>query len=230
MLGSDFWKNYFKVYDVLNLLIPYQELLEIICNELEIKPGDKILEAGCGTGNLVLKIKEGGAKVTGLDNCKEALDICHKKCPELILADLEKNLPFADGYFDKISSNNTLYAVSRDKRDQLMKEFLRILKPGGKIVLANPREGWKPRKIYLRGIKDNIEKEGGWTTITKVIKMIIPTIKMFYYNHLIQKEVNYYFFGLNEQKVLLQKAGFTNISETKSVYANEGIMNSAYKE
>ena len=44
MLDSKFWKRYFKVYDVLNLLIPYQELLETICDELDIKPGEKILE------------------------------------------------------------------------------------------------------------------------------------------------------------------------------------------
>jgi len=56
MLDSKFWKRYFKVYDVLNLLIPYQELLNTICDELDIKPGEKILEAGCGTGNLALKI------------------------------------------------------------------------------------------------------------------------------------------------------------------------------
>ena len=44
MLDSKFWKRYFKVYDVLNLLIPYQELLNTICDELDIKPGEKILE------------------------------------------------------------------------------------------------------------------------------------------------------------------------------------------
>jgi hypothetical protein len=44
MLDARFWKKYFDVYDVLNLLIPYQELLETIFDELEIKPGEKILE------------------------------------------------------------------------------------------------------------------------------------------------------------------------------------------
>ena len=44
MLDSEFQARYFEVYDVLNLLIPCQELLETICDELEIKPGEKILE------------------------------------------------------------------------------------------------------------------------------------------------------------------------------------------
>jgi len=41
MLDSKFWRNYFKVYDVLNLLIPYQELLETICEKLDIKLGGR---------------------------------------------------------------------------------------------------------------------------------------------------------------------------------------------
>ena len=46
MLDSKFWTKYFKVYDVLNLLIPYQELLETICNELDIKKVKSKYEEG----------------------------------------------------------------------------------------------------------------------------------------------------------------------------------------
>jgi len=161
MLDSNFWKNYFKVYDVLNLLIPYQELLETICDELEIKPGERILEAGCGTGNLALKIKARGADIVGLDNCKEALDIYRKKDPEakLVLTDLRKKLPFPDNYFDKIASNNTLYIIPKEKQLDSLKELYRILKHKGKIVLSNTKKGWKPMKIYIRGIKENLKKE-----------------------------------------------------------------------
>ncbi|MFQ6119093.1 MAG: class I SAM-dependent methyltransferase, partial [Methanosarcinales archaeon] len=136
MLDSRFWTSYFKVYDVLNLLIPYQELLETICDELEIKKGEKILEAGCGTGNLALKIKERGAEVVGLDNSQEALDIYRKKDPgaKLVLVDLRKKLPFPDDYFDKIASNNTLYIIPRERQLGTLQEFHRILKPGGKVV------------------------------------------------------------------------------------------------
>lgn len=234
MLGSKFWKNYFKVYDVLNLLIPYQELIETICDELNIKKGEQILEAGCGTGNLALKIKERGAKVIGLDNCQEALDIYQKKDPntKLVLADLREKLPFSDNYFDKIASNNTLYAVPKEKQLETLKELYRILKPGGKIVMSNMQKGWKPMRIYVSAIKENLKKEGLFITIKKIVEMIIPTIKIFYYNHLILEggEVgHYHFFEFDEQKKLLKEARFTNLSETKKVYAREAILNSAFK-
>ena len=234
MLNSKFWARYFKVYDVLNLLIPYQELLETICDELDIKPGEKILEAGCGTGNLALKIKERGAEVIGLDNCKEALDIYRKKDPtaKVILADLREKLPFPDNYFDKVASNNTLYIIPKEKQLDTLKELYRVLKSGGKIIITNPIKGGKPIRIYFTGVKQSL-KENGWPkTLKNLILMIIPTIKMLYYNSLIKKESekgSYHFLDLNEQKELLKKVGFVNIFETKLVYARQNILNIAFK-
>jgi len=231
MLDSRFWKNYFEVYDVLNLLIPYQELLETICDELDIKPGERILEAGCGTGNLALKIKERGAEVIGLDNCKEALEIYRKKDPnaKVVLVDLREKLPFPDNYFDKIASNNTLYIIPKDQQLNVLKGFYRILKPNGKIVISNLKKVWKSSKIYIDGIKDNLRKEGAYPTIFKMMKMVIPTMKIFYYNYFIKKESEYYFFDIGEQEKLLKQSGFQKLVKTKLVYANQAILNSAFK-
>jgi len=40
-IDHDFWEKYFKVYDVLNYVIPYQELLDTIVEKLEIKDEGK---------------------------------------------------------------------------------------------------------------------------------------------------------------------------------------------
>jgi len=231
MKNSKFWAKYFKVYDALNLLIPYQDLLKIIAKELEIKKGEKILEAGCGTGNLALKIKEYGGEVVGVDNCSEALDIYKKKDPEAntILADLKGKLPFSDNYFDKIVSNNTLYTFPKEKQLEILKEFYRILKPGGIVVVSNPRKGWSPLKIYTEGVKQNIKREGFLRTLKKVFKLIVPTVKIIYYNSKIKKERFYQFLTNEEQESILRKAGFKNVSETKYVYAGQGILNKAFK-
>lgn len=231
MLDEKFWEKYFRVYDAVNLFIPYQKLLDKICDELDIKMGEKILEAGCGTCNLVLKIKQGGGEVVGIDNCRAALKICAQKDQtiKLVLAGLKEKLPFDDNYFDKIACNNTLYAICQEKQLATLKELCRVLKVGGRIVLSNPKKEWKPLKIYIAGIRGNFKKEGILATVYKIIRMIIPTVKIFYYNFLIQKESNYHFLEPEEQKELLKKAGFSKVSETLSVYANQGILNSAVK-
>ena len=234
MLDSKFWARYFKVYDVLNSLIPYQELLETICDELEIKPGEKILEAGCGTGNLAIKIKERGGDVIGLDNCKEALEIYKKKDPsaKVVLADLREKLPFPDNYFDKIACNNTLYVIPKEKQLDVLEELYRILRPGGKLVIVNPIKKGKPLKIYLKGIKQSTEKKGFLKTFKDIISMFTPAIRMFYYNFLIKradKKGGYHFFDFNEQKKLLEKINFKNVSATRLVYAGQAILNVASK-
>jgi len=215
----------------LNLFIPYQELLEAICRELDIKEGEKILEAGCGTGNLALKIKERRADVEGLDNCKAALEIYKKKDhdAELVLADLTKKLPFLNNYFDKIACNNVLYAIPKDKQPSLISEFYRILKPGGKIVISNPKKGWKLYKIYIAGIRENFHREGVVKSILKIFKLLIFAIKILHYNHLIARESEFYFFDIDEQNKLLIKAGFRNATNTELVYGEQSLLNSAVK-
>ncbi|PIR43223.1 hypothetical protein COV24_03880 [candidate division WWE3 bacterium CG10_big_fil_rev_8_21_14_0_10_32_10] len=71
MLSKKFWEKYFKTYDVLNVLIPYQELLDTIIDKLKVKPGEKILDAGSGTGNLAIKLEMLGAQVTGVEYFKK---------------------------------------------------------------------------------------------------------------------------------------------------------------
>lgn len=230
MLDTKFWHKYFKVYDILNLVIPYQDLLNEIMKELDVKRNDLILDAGVGTGNLAVLLEKEGARVMGLDFSKEALDIYKSKNPkvEIILADLTKKLPFPNNHFDKIVSNNTLYALPEKIQSLCVKEFYRILKLGGKVVISNPKQGWSVLAIYSNAISSEVEINGIFKTVGKIIKMILPTTKIFYYNHFIKKEVHYHFFKIGEQKMLLEKAGFIGCYE-KPVYAEQAILVGAYK-
>ncbi|MFA4890047.1 MAG: methyltransferase domain-containing protein [Candidatus Paceibacterota bacterium] len=234
MLNSKFWNKYFRVYDVLNFVIPYQELLQEIITELKVKPEELILDAGVGTGNLAILMERAGAKVIGLDFSQEALDIYKNKNPQarIILHDLTRKLPFQNNYFDKIVSNNVLYNFPKEKRLEIMMELKRVLRPDGKVILSNLHRGFRPIKIYLTTIKENLKRFGFLKTLKLVIKMFIPAVEMFYYNFFIQKEYKFSknnLFDLNEQKELLKQAGFNNISKTKMVYAEQGILNSAIK-
>ena len=213
------------------MLIPYQTLLSTLCSELEIKKTDVILEAGCGTGNLALMIKNNGSKVIGLDNCNVALELYRTKDPvaNTILGNLTDILPFPNNYFDKIVSNNTLYIIDKGKQILALKELYRILKPGGKIVISNPIITGSPIKIYLSHIKLSIKATGVLKTIKVLLRMLLPTTKIFWFNMKIKKMYHYSLFELNGQKNLLMQSGFIKISPTKLVYADQNILNSAFK-
>ncbi|OHA78640.1 MAG: hypothetical protein A2V96_02980 [Candidatus Yonathbacteria bacterium RBG_16_43_6] len=233
MTKDDFWRKYFAVYDVLNELRPYQNLLGSVKDNLKIKKGDLVLDAGAGTGNLAIILSNIGAQVVAFDSSKEGLDLYKQKQKDAIVevGDILKPLPFKDNYFDKICSNNVLYTLPRTSRVAVAKELHRVLKPGGVIVVSNIVEGFSPLKIYFEQVTQDF-KNNGIVSIFKIFKFLIPTIKIFYYNSLIKKENksgSYDFFKQGEQKALLSQVGFKDISDDHVVYAGQGILNTAQK-
>lgn len=233
-LDSKFWAKYFKVYDVLNMVIPYQELLDTIVKEADIKKGDVVLDAGCGTGNLSMKLKKAGAKVFGVDYCVEALNIYYQKDPkaEMLVHDLTKPLPFFNNYFDALVCNNVLYALNKKMRQYIIDEFYRVIKPGGKIVVSNVHKDFRSLSVYSEHIKKSIKKIGKLRTAAELAKMTIPTIKMFYYNERIKRQNKtgfYSFMTKDEQSTLFSTAGFRCVSTNIITYGGQAILNHGKK-
>lgn len=235
MLNTTFWKKYFEVYDYLNYLIPYSDLIKSLTDSLNISAGDKIFDAGSGTGNLSVSMSQLGADVVGFDFSKEGIEIHKSKQPNICIVqgDLISKLPFSDSFFDKIVSNNAIYTLPKDKRINLFNEFHRILKPGGIIVISNIIKGFDPKKIYIDHLKLQISRSGILPTLYTACTLIVPTLKIFYYNYLIKKENKgggYDFVSDEEQYSLLKVSGFVNISSNQLVYSKQAILNRAEKK
>ena len=100
-----------------------------------------ILDVACGTGDMVLELMKHGCKVTGVDLSEEMLDIARKKTASanfqlstfnFQLGDAEA-LPFAEGEFDAVTC---AFGVRNFVHlDQGLSEMLRVLKPGGRMVI-----------------------------------------------------------------------------------------------
>lgn len=234
MLQTSFWKNYFTVYDNLNVLIPYRKLLNDLVVALEIKRSDKILDAGSGTGNLSVIMSSKGADVTGFDSSLEGISIHRKKQPniDIVHGSLLERLPFPDQYFDKVVCNNTIYTLPVDRRINVFKEFYRVTKMGGRIVVSNISNNFNPWKMYVTHICEQINNHGLWFTLKELTMLFIPTTKLFYYNYLISKEKNigsYQFVDDSNQIEYLERSGYINISGNMYVYADQAILNIGFK-
>ena len=231
MLGPSFWTRYLAVYDVLIRLPAYNELLDDIVTECRSEPASLILDAGSGTGNLAIRLESSGCEVVALDYCREALLIhrCkHTYCAR-ILADLRGSLSFRDGAFDVVACSNALYALREDQQEGLLSEFYRVLKPGGKLVLANPRAGLSIREVGSMIVRHGIRAEGPWRTVGKLTLLLPRMVRMAYYNRKIMSEASFHPMGVDEQRRLLEHVGFSRVSETKLSYAGQALLNSGYK-
>lgn len=95
----------------------------------------KILDAGCGNGNLIVHLAKLG-QVIGIDASKEAVDFCQKEHSLYVQQASIQKMPFSDNEFDFIICVDTIEHIE----DELsaMKELHRVLKSGGFLIVTVP--------------------------------------------------------------------------------------------
>lgn len=103
-----------------------------------------VLDAGCGTGGLIRRLaaRWPAWRWTGLDSSPLAIELARERCgssAEVCPGDVAK-LPFGEAAFDAVVSADVLYQVDDDVA--ALREFYRVLRPGGVIVLNLPAYQW----------------------------------------------------------------------------------------
>ena len=124
------------VYDAMNLLTTagLDRRWRKLAARAAVRPGARVLDACCGTGDLALAAKAEGATVTGVDFSKRMLNCARRKSSEVewvegdVLA-----LPFADGSFDAATIGFGLRNV--EDRGRALRELRRVLKPKGRLAI-----------------------------------------------------------------------------------------------
>ncbi len=112
-----------------------------------VRPGDRVLDACCGTGDLALAARDAGAgKVVGLDFSEQMLERARRKAPELewIEGDVLA-LPFDDASFDAAVVGFGVRNV--EDLEAGLRELRRVLRPGGRIgilEITTPRGALAP--------------------------------------------------------------------------------------
>ena len=111
-----------------------------------VTPGDRVLDACCGTGDLALETERAGGRVTGLDFSARMLERARRKSAgvEWVRGDLLA-LPFADGSFDAATVGFGIRNVA--DLDAGLRELARVLRPGGRLgclEITRPRGALRP--------------------------------------------------------------------------------------
>ena len=123
--------------------------------------GQKILDIAAGTGTSSMALMVPGVKIVAADFSKGMLEEGKKRYPELefVFADAMK-LPFSDNEFDVVTMSFGLRNVS--DRKVALKEFLRVLKPSGRLVICEFSHVPGPLgvlyRFYLKNILPKISK------------------------------------------------------------------------
>ena len=110
---------------------------------LRLKP-KQLLEVGCGTCLQSLKIAQAGVKVVGVDISDKMFPSTPDMPEELTIQVADgTNLPFPDDSFDLTLISLALHEMVPEKRLPIIKELIRILRPGGTVLILDYDTGIK---------------------------------------------------------------------------------------
>lgn len=110
-----------------------------------LKTGDSVLDVGCGSGTLTIAAKKRVGKtgpVFGIDASREMITRARMKAKraraEIAFQNaIAEQLPFPNEYFDVVLSSLMLHHLPKTARTACLKEIRRVLKPGGRVLIAD---------------------------------------------------------------------------------------------
>jgi trans-aconitate methyltransferase len=145
--------------------------------------GERILDLGCGSGQLTAKIKELGAEVIGIDSSKEMIADARKKYPHIEFLVMDATSFEFTEPFDAIFSNAVLHWVV--KKEEAIACMYRNLKVGGRMVV----------------------EFGGKGNVQTIVNQLKKSLAGYGYAQNAQADI-FYFPSIGEYTTLLEKHGF----------------------
>lgn len=132
------------LYDPFTRLIGVESAHRKLADQAELDSAGRVLEIGCGTGNLALLVKRlrPHLAVVGLDPDPKALARAGRKARHAGLTlELDRGfadeLPYPEGSFDRVLSSLMFHHLEADLRLATLRDVLRVLRPGGSLHLMD---------------------------------------------------------------------------------------------
>lgn len=169
------------VYDALVRLLSLgkdRAIREAIVELARIQPGDRLLDVGCGTGDVAIAAKAvagPSGEVVGTDASPQMIDVAGRKAARAgvevtFQVDLIEAISFPDDSFDAVLSSLMMHHLPGDLKRAGLAEIYRVLKPGGRVLIVDMQStsGGSLRQrlsdvlIHVHGghsaMQDNVEK------------------------------------------------------------------------
>ena len=132
-----------------------------------LRPGQRLLDVGCGAGVLAAQARDRFAEVYGIDISERAVTMAQQRGVDAAVVNLNvEPFPYADAFFDTVTALSSLqYVVDLDGA---LAECARVLRPGGRFLMGVPnmRALWRLWALGIGGVfprtsLDEVGYDGG---------------------------------------------------------------------
>lgn len=153
---------------------------ERLVRQAAVQPGHRVLDLGCGTGSLAIRLAEAapGAEVVGIDPDPEVLRRARDKAARAgVEVRFEEGdatwLPYRDGTFDRVVSSLVFHHLGPEAKRRAAAEIVRVLCPGGELHVAD----WgRPQNAAMRAAFFALQLLDGFATTAENVAGRLPEI------------------------------------------------------
>ena len=135
---------FLPVYDPIVNMMGFDRARQELISAANIEPGHHVLDIGCGTGTLVVKLKRQypSAHVVGIDPDPKVLRRARIKASRAAVSvqldpGFADQLPYKDDSFDRVFSSFMFHHLEEQERENMLWEVLRVLKVNGSLHLVD---------------------------------------------------------------------------------------------
>jgi ubiquinone biosynthesis O-methyltransferase len=150
--------------------------------------GCRVLDVGCGDGELAVELEKGGAAVVGIDASAEMIDAAKRRSKSRN-ADIDfqvamaEHLPFPAGQFDVVTAITILCFV--DDAAPVFREIARVLRPGGRLVIGElgKRSTWAAGRRIRAWLGSRLWRRGRFRTVSELrglaerVGLVVKTVR-----------------------------------------------------
>jgi ubiquinone/menaquinone biosynthesis C-methylase UbiE len=144
-----------------------RRLRALIADDLQLQPGDHVLDVGCGPGRLARVFAERVAptgSVAGVDPSPEMINRATAQARKYGVAvsfqvAYAQQLPFGESTFDAVACTLALHHVADDDQQTAVAEMYRVLRPDGRLLIAEFQKGGGYRHPGPRWLRRSTEED-----------------------------------------------------------------------
>jgi ubiquinone/menaquinone biosynthesis C-methylase UbiE len=149
--GHDY---FLPLYDPLTFLLGVDKARRALLEQAELGAYDRVLDIGCGTGTLAIRVKREypSVEVIALDPDPRAIARAERKAFRAGVSirfdrGFADALMYRDATFDRVFSSMMFHHLERDDKDRAMREIRRVLKPGGRLEFLDLEGSERHRRL-----------------------------------------------------------------------------------